>query len=84
MRARFQKHPDLFKTSQWMLSEGSDAKMKVNDSYTSRSKTLPWNKDEEVAILPAVHGTDFTVAKSICSTGFASLSLLYVVDKKPC
>lgn len=78
LRTRFQKHPDLFKTSQWMLGEESDAKMKINDCYTSRSKALPYNDSDDVVILPTVHGTDFSVARSICSTGFAALSLLYV------
>jgi hypothetical protein len=77
LRSRFQKHPELFKSSQWMFAETSDAKIKVNDFYTARSKPLDWNDDNDgVTILPAVHGTDFTIAKSICSTGFASLSLL--------
>ena len=30
----------------------------------------------DVVIIPVVHGTDWSVAKSICNTGFASLSLL--------
>eukprot|EP01127_Copromyxa_protea_P016763 TRINITY_DN5046_c0_g1_i1.p1 TRINITY_DN5046_c0_g1~~TRINITY_DN5046_c0_g1_i1.p1 ORF type:complete len:700 (-),score=119.45 TRINITY_DN5046_c0_g1_i1:95-2194(-) len=76
LRARFQKNPEIFKTSRWML-EDSASKVQVNDFYSARSKALEWNNNtDEVPILVALHGTDFTVAKSICSTGFASLSLL--------
>jgi hypothetical protein len=67
-----------------MFSEGADteAKQIVYDYYRKRCIEASLQNSEDVAsvqILPVLHGTDFSIAKSIMCTGFASLSLLYVV-----
>uniref|UniRef100_A0A6B2L501 EGF-like domain-containing protein n=1 Tax=Arcella intermedia TaxID=1963864 RepID=A0A6B2L501_9EUKA len=48
----------------------------VMEQYKNLVGRYEWNVNLELPILPVIHGTSEKVAKSICSTGFASLSSL--------
>lgn len=54
------------------------------EQFQERIDAVAWNEGSAVPILPGVHGTDFGVAMAICSTGFASLSSLYVIHSEMC
>jgi len=44
--------------------------------YSQKVSTFSWNKNSNVPIIPAVHGTGLSVAKEISKTGFAALASL--------
>eukprot|EP01127_Copromyxa_protea_P020465 TRINITY_DN6860_c0_g1_i1.p1 TRINITY_DN6860_c0_g1~~TRINITY_DN6860_c0_g1_i1.p1 ORF type:complete len:574 (+),score=115.76 TRINITY_DN6860_c0_g1_i1:1287-3008(+) len=66
----------LFDTKNWKFSKNADEKEFVYSNYTNIVAASGWNKADEVPIIATVHGTSYHMAKSICSTGFAALSLL--------
>jgi len=44
--------------------------------YLTFVDTFEWNTEDEVPIIPLVHSTDYSTARNIVETGFASLSRL--------
>lgn len=63
--------------STFLNMETAETRMKIYSCYEKRVNQFSWNLSANtVPIIPAVHGTSFSIAKKICSTGFASLSIL--------
>jgi len=60
----------------WKNGDDAGKKGYVHDFYTARANQCPWNPNIQEKIIPVCHGTDFKVAQTICSTGFAALSSL--------
>lgn len=48
----------------------------ILEQYQKLTSSCVWNKDLMVPIIPALHGTDFSLAEKIGQTGFANLSAL--------
>eukprot|EP01127_Copromyxa_protea_P005793 TRINITY_DN1564_c0_g1_i6.p1 TRINITY_DN1564_c0_g1~~TRINITY_DN1564_c0_g1_i6.p1 ORF type:complete len:687 (-),score=134.25 TRINITY_DN1564_c0_g1_i6:237-2297(-) len=72
---RMRDNPHLFNKDILKNKERKD-RLFVHSKWMERVGETGWNTDEDVPIIPAIHGTDFGVAMAICSTGFASLSSL--------
>lgn len=47
-------------------------------SITNLPPGFYWNEAGSLPIIPALHGTDKTIAHGICSTGFAAMMTTYV------
>jgi len=79
MTARVVNRPDIFQKQDWRKKKNASSRERVVDKLQSRLDQCNYNEtDEHVPILPVVHGTDFSLAMAICSTGFATLSNLDV------
>jgi len=77
IKHRMTTNPTQFANKQWMLTDKDAEKRQFVYNYlNSRTNDVEWNEGESLAVLPAVHGTGYSVALAICSTGFASLSSL--------
>eukprot|EP01126_Amoeba_proteus_P062401 TRINITY_DN8479_c0_g1_i1.p1 TRINITY_DN8479_c0_g1~~TRINITY_DN8479_c0_g1_i1.p1 ORF type:complete len:280 (-),score=60.30 TRINITY_DN8479_c0_g1_i1:79-918(-) len=73
---RIKNNPSLFNKEGWRDEKGVEDRQKVQDTYKQRVHGVSWNANDIVPILPLLHGTDFAVACSIASSGFAILSSL--------
>jgi len=76
MIARIQDNPKLFNNTSWIIKDPDGRRAWTKACFDGRCKLFAWNKNEEIPILPVLHGTDATIAWKICQTGFASLSSL--------
>jgi len=76
LTTRINEAANLFKHNKWIHQDPSGLRKWMMDRYTSFVNLWSWNENSEVSIIPQLHGTDFDIAKAICKTGFASLSLL--------
>jgi len=76
MQSRWSSEDAIIFTSKTYLLDDEGEKEAVLSKYMKRLQAFPWNTANAPPILPAIHGTSFGSAKKICSTGFASLSLL--------
>eukprot|EP01127_Copromyxa_protea_P017077 TRINITY_DN516_c0_g1_i14.p1 TRINITY_DN516_c0_g1~~TRINITY_DN516_c0_g1_i14.p1 ORF type:complete len:998 (-),score=85.22 TRINITY_DN516_c0_g1_i14:65-3058(-) len=77
MAARWKNDSQIFAAKQFILQADGEARVTVLERYKSRVEHFRWNKQEGcIPIVPAAHGTEFSIGKKICSTGFASLSML--------
>jgi len=66
-------NPKLFINKQWK-ENGEELRLWVNEQYTKKVSLFNWNNNLEVPIIPALHGTDETVAYSIITTSFVALA----------
>jgi len=66
----------LFFSKGWSAQDSYDERQWVYQKYEELVTGYPWNKKGNVAIVPAVHGTDLPIAEKICESGFAALSSL--------
>jgi len=73
---RHTQDPHLFAKKDWMDKSGANQRQKTISVFQSYAERFHWNKNSDLPVILCVHGTDLTVAKKICSTGFATLSLL--------
>jgi len=76
LEKRFEKAPNLFQNQKWRDEDHSESRTWIFDRFEKITQQFPWNKDEAIKIIPLIHGTDYETALKICSTGFASLSVL--------
>jgi len=76
LEKRYISDPALFKKEHWKQSNKSELCTWIVNGYTERVKRFHWNKDDDVPILPAIHGTEGAIAWKICSSGFATLAVL--------
>jgi len=83
MTERTKTNAKLFKSQSWRQSDTATVNRSTRDHVSQqlekRINDLDWNRDpewSEVPIIPLIHGTDLTVARLICTSGFASLSSL--------
>jgi len=74
LEERIKTNSLVFSKKDWLMKKNAEGKKKVYEMYEARAESIPWNKEEHVKIIPALHGTDYAIATSICSTGFAALS----------
>jgi len=75
MTNRITNSPATFNKAEWKLM-GSYRQITF-DKYQQRLKLADQSEGNEIVpILPVAHGTDFSLAMAICSTGFATLSSL--------
>jgi len=70
---RLQSSKRTFFSQTWNKSGN---KPEVYDAAQAVIKNCPWNTENSIPIIPAVHGTDAAVSQKICETGFANLSSL--------
>eukprot|EP01127_Copromyxa_protea_P001845 TRINITY_DN11758_c0_g1_i1.p1 TRINITY_DN11758_c0_g1~~TRINITY_DN11758_c0_g1_i1.p1 ORF type:complete len:228 (+),score=28.88 TRINITY_DN11758_c0_g1_i1:48-686(+) len=70
------ENPTIFAKKEWKFSADAKPKEFIYDKYLQRCKDTGWNQELEVPILLTCHGTDYGVAMTIASTGFAALSSL--------
>eukprot|EP01127_Copromyxa_protea_P007982 TRINITY_DN1816_c0_g1_i1.p1 TRINITY_DN1816_c0_g1~~TRINITY_DN1816_c0_g1_i1.p1 ORF type:complete len:1295 (-),score=235.72 TRINITY_DN1816_c0_g1_i1:43-3522(-) len=75
LAARLRESPDVFFNDAWKR-RGNKEKEFVCQEFQKRVAETGWNEKETIPIIPCVHGTDFSLAMAICSTGFAALSAL--------
>jgi len=68
--------PHLFQNQQWQQHDPDGRRQWIKDRFDKFANSFPWNYNKIIKIIPQVHGTDHTTALAICSTGFATLSLL--------
>jgi len=73
---RFINDPGLFKKRHWEQGNKVDYCQWVEKGYFDKVTRYHWNQNEEVPIIPALHGTDGKIAWKICSSGFATLAVL--------
>jgi len=74
---RHRDSPKLFCKKDWGDQEDNlDHRNWVYSKYDDRVNVFDWNKSLDLPIIPAIHGTDKTIAWSICASGFAALSTL--------
>jgi len=73
---RFENMEKLFVKKTWCEKDGSGMRQYTLEKFSMFSSRFSWNKTSSVNIIPLLHGTDFEIAKSICSRGFAALSTL--------
>jgi len=66
-------NPKLFINKQWQ-ENGEEIRIWVHTQYTKKVSLFNWNDNLEVPIIPALHGTDETVAYSIITTSFVALA----------
>jgi len=76
MEKRVQNNQSLFVRSTWVVNDMNGLRQWVIDRYNMKVKLYPWNDHQSMPILPMVHGTSYSAAMSICSTGFANISCL--------
>jgi len=76
LKARLSNHKEVFGKQDWRLKEMSENRLNITKFFEERRDATGWQSkyENEPVILPTVHGTEFNCAKSICSTGFATLS----------
>lgn len=75
LKQRFEESPMLFMKRDWILQENSIRRFYTIECYEKLKDKYLWNTDN-VPILACVHGTDFSIAKSIVSKGFCALASL--------
>jgi len=74
---RHSNTPGLFQKSDWKDDKSCEEQRNwVYSKYKERVDTYDWNKNLELPIIPAIHGTDEKIAWNICAAGFAALSTL--------
>jgi hypothetical protein len=66
-------NPGLFINKQWK-QKSEDLRVWVHDQYLQKVSQFNWNETIEVPIIPALHGTDESVAYSIITTSFVALA----------
>eukprot|EP01126_Amoeba_proteus_P061982 TRINITY_DN8369_c0_g1_i23.p1 TRINITY_DN8369_c0_g1~~TRINITY_DN8369_c0_g1_i23.p1 ORF type:complete len:298 (-),score=80.97 TRINITY_DN8369_c0_g1_i23:128-925(-) len=76
LTTRIVNNPNLFNKAVWRTEKGSDEREVVFANLQERIQSISWNADAQIPILPLLHGTDFGIATSIASSGFAILSSL--------
>eukprot|EP01127_Copromyxa_protea_P008069 TRINITY_DN1844_c0_g1_i2.p1 TRINITY_DN1844_c0_g1~~TRINITY_DN1844_c0_g1_i2.p1 ORF type:complete len:1097 (-),score=164.76 TRINITY_DN1844_c0_g1_i2:50-3340(-) len=76
MMQRLSDDPALFSSKNFLLSADSTFRNWVYNKYMDRVNSCQWNSNQPLPVLPLVHGTSLSVARKICTTGFASLSSL--------
>eukprot|EP01125_Pyxidicula_operculata_P020486 TRINITY_DN7584_c0_g1_i1.p1 TRINITY_DN7584_c0_g1~~TRINITY_DN7584_c0_g1_i1.p1 ORF type:complete len:1741 (-),score=240.11 TRINITY_DN7584_c0_g1_i1:66-5117(-) len=80
LQSRIREDPHLFAKNSWATEDASesDAKLRkwVKSSYDDMVSRYFWNNNEEVPIIPLIHGTDGSIAWKIARKGFASMSSL--------
>jgi len=70
-------NPKLFISQKWRdqnNNEETRLRIWVHEQYKNKVNMCRWNKGLEVPIIPALHGTDVTVAYSIITTSFVALA----------
>jgi len=73
---RIVANPEIFNKQEWRIHKQANQEF-VSQKFDRRITQAKCNFEAEVVpILPVVHGTDFSIAMAICSTGFAALSSL--------
>jgi hypothetical protein len=65
---RMEAAPTLFNKKTWILEDESTHRQAVHDTYTTKAAGSD--------IVAAFHATDYSVARSICRTGFATLATI--------
>jgi len=60
----------------WKEDDTDGLRSKIEAEYTKKTSSFSWNKDLKVPVVPAAHGTGFSIAKAISKTGFAAISSL--------
>jgi len=78
MNNRMISNPNLFDRKDWLVkADRVDLRKFVYAAYKDKTAQVPWNdENENVPIIPVLHGCDFQVAKSIAAKGFAALASL--------
>jgi len=77
LKRRFKTDPHLFKKEDWTDGSTLNLRQWVMHHFISISQSYPWNGfNEEVPVVPMVHGTDAKIAWKIVDTGFSALSSL--------
>jgi len=69
---------DYFVKKKWKMDKSSGIREWYADILNSKIDNWPWNNTDkrEVSIIPVIHGTNFSTAVAICSSGFATLSVI--------
>eukprot|EP01124_Arcella_intermedia_P019314 TRINITY_DN2662_c0_g1_i1.p1 TRINITY_DN2662_c0_g1~~TRINITY_DN2662_c0_g1_i1.p1 ORF type:complete len:1596 (-),score=300.24 TRINITY_DN2662_c0_g1_i1:748-5535(-) len=72
IQQRHKNSPELFRK----VYQPNERRNWVHQNYHLLVQKYGWNTNLELPILPAIHGTEGSIAVSICETGFAALSSL--------
>eukprot|EP01127_Copromyxa_protea_P010060 TRINITY_DN2413_c1_g1_i1.p1 TRINITY_DN2413_c1_g1~~TRINITY_DN2413_c1_g1_i1.p1 ORF type:complete len:271 (-),score=42.85 TRINITY_DN2413_c1_g1_i1:83-865(-) len=72
--SRMVESPQIFAKQDWKKSKQAEAKNAVYSRYLDKCQNAGWNEGLDVPILLTCHVTDFNIAMTIASTGFAALS----------
>lgn len=76
LKRRFLESPVIFMKRDWVLLDNNSERLHTIAAYEKLKEKFSWNADDPVSIIACVHGTDFSIAKSIVSKGFCALASL--------
>jgi len=73
---RHANSPKIFKKDAWkQKNDGrTEHRLWVEEMYQQYVKSIQWNKDTALPIVPVVHGTDGPIAQKIIDAGLTALS----------
>uniref|UniRef100_A0A6B2KYM4 EGF-like domain-containing protein n=1 Tax=Arcella intermedia TaxID=1963864 RepID=A0A6B2KYM4_9EUKA len=76
MESRIADNTKLWRSEAWKNIDSSGLKKWVMSEYDKIIDTFSWNQGKLEPLIPAIHGTDLTIAQKICCNGFGALSTL--------